>query len=225
MPLPERDSPGRTLMRHEAYRELRRLIVNGTLQPAERLRDHDVARWLGVSRTPVREALTRLADEGLVEMAPNRYTRVRPLSAVDAEHGYPIAASLSGLAAEIAASNASPRELGRLRVEAERYTWALLREDADELIGADDAFHDRLAEISGNHQLAAQLDRLVPRLRQLEAGLGERIAAIRPDLHDGVIAALTESDGRQARRLVEEEWRAVGARVESELRPAGSGAG
>ena len=71
-------------MREEAYRELRRLIVDGQLEPGEKVRDREIAGWLGVSRMPVREAITRLADEGLVEMAANRFTRVRPLSAQEA---------------------------------------------------------------------------------------------------------------------------------------------
>lgn len=57
-----------------------RAIVDGTLQPGERLRDDELTAWLGTSRAPIREALGHLAEVGLVEMAPNRYTRVATVS-------------------------------------------------------------------------------------------------------------------------------------------------
>ena len=56
--------------------KLREAIVDGTLAPGEQLHDEELCGWLGLSRTPVRDALRRLRDEGLVEMAPQRFTRV-----------------------------------------------------------------------------------------------------------------------------------------------------
>lgn len=68
--------PRGTVLGDEVYTTLSEAILDGTLSPGERLRDHDLAERLGVSRTPVREALQRLARSGLVEVSPNRYTRV-----------------------------------------------------------------------------------------------------------------------------------------------------
>src|SRR3954471_15602780 len=80
MPVPERNEPvERDLLRERAYLALRDAIVDGTLAPGERLRDVELTRWLGLSRTPVREALARLELDGLVETAPQRFTRVTPL--------------------------------------------------------------------------------------------------------------------------------------------------
>ena len=75
MPIPS-SSPfkGRTLLRDDVYRQLREAIVDGTLAPGESLRDGEIAEWLGVSRTPVREALLRLAESGLVVARPGRST-------------------------------------------------------------------------------------------------------------------------------------------------------
>lgn len=82
MPIPASVSPERPriLLRDEVHDRLRTAIVDGTLMPGERLRDEELSRWLRVSRTPIREALTRLARVGLVELEPNRFTRVSPLS-------------------------------------------------------------------------------------------------------------------------------------------------
>jgi DNA-binding GntR family transcriptional regulator len=69
-------NPHGTVLGDEVYRALGEAILDGTLPPGERLRDHEMAERLGVSRTPVREALQRLERIGLVEVSPHRYTRV-----------------------------------------------------------------------------------------------------------------------------------------------------
>jgi DNA-binding GntR family transcriptional regulator len=81
MPLPVKDSAPveRQLLRDVVYNRLYEGILDGTLEPGETLLDEKLTTWLGVSRTPIREALMKLADIGLVEMAPNRYTRVAPI--------------------------------------------------------------------------------------------------------------------------------------------------
>jgi DNA-binding GntR family transcriptional regulator len=67
----------RRLLSDDAFRVLRDAVLDGTLEPGERLRDDELVAWLGVSRTPIRSALERLRSAGLVELAANRYTRVR----------------------------------------------------------------------------------------------------------------------------------------------------
>jgi DNA-binding GntR family transcriptional regulator len=81
MPLPTKDTRPveRRLLRDVVYERLYTAIIDGTLEPGEVLLDDKLTAWLGVSRTPVREALMKLADIGLVELAPNRYTRVAPI--------------------------------------------------------------------------------------------------------------------------------------------------
>ncbi|WP_203580851.1 GntR family transcriptional regulator [Microbacterium hibisci] len=68
--------PRGAVLGDEVYARLGEAILDGRLAPGERLRDHELAEWLGVSRTPVREALQRLERAGLVEVSPHRYTRV-----------------------------------------------------------------------------------------------------------------------------------------------------
>src|SRR4051812_22360818 len=80
MPFPAQLPPiDRDLLRVGVHRRIRDAIVDGTLAPGEQLRDQELAAWLGVSRTPVREALLRLAEGGLVETRPGRSTMVTPL--------------------------------------------------------------------------------------------------------------------------------------------------
>lgn len=85
MPIPvsvKSEPAKRTLLRDTVFERLKGVILDGTLQPGERLHDEEIEKWLGVSRTPVRDAINELSRAGLVEMAPNRYTRVAvPLEA------------------------------------------------------------------------------------------------------------------------------------------------
>ena len=80
MPIPAGVPLSRSLLRDDVYVRLRDAIVDSTFTPGEQLRDGDLAQWLGVSRTPVREALLRLAQAGLVVAAPGRSTTVSTLS-------------------------------------------------------------------------------------------------------------------------------------------------
>lgn len=89
MPVPVPDftlTTPRTLLRDVVYAKMIAAIEDGTLVPGERLNDDQLTAWLGVSRTPVREAIARLVAEGFVEMAANRYTKVSSLSA--SEYGF-----------------------------------------------------------------------------------------------------------------------------------------
>ncbi|MDK8172962.1 GntR family transcriptional regulator [Curtobacterium citreum] len=76
MPVPRTAPTEHQLLRDTVRRKIHAAIMDGTLEPGERLNDDELIAWLGVSRTPIREALSQLTRAGLIEMAPNRYTRV-----------------------------------------------------------------------------------------------------------------------------------------------------
>ncbi|PZE35395.1 MULTISPECIES: GntR family transcriptional regulator [unclassified Curtobacterium] len=76
MPVPSSAPTEHKLLRDTVRQKIHEAIMDGTLEPGERLNDDELIAWLGVSRTPIREALSQLARAGLIEMAPNRYTRV-----------------------------------------------------------------------------------------------------------------------------------------------------
>jgi DNA-binding GntR family transcriptional regulator len=89
MPVPStQPAAERKLLRDTVQDKIRDAIMDGTLEPGERLNDDDLIAWLGVSRTPIREALAELARAGLIEMAPNRYTRVAAPSAAQLLDAY-----------------------------------------------------------------------------------------------------------------------------------------
>ena len=76
MPVTRSEPTEHQLLRDSVRGKIHEAIMDGTLEPGERLNDDELIAWLGVSRTPIREALSQLARAGLIEMAPNRYTRV-----------------------------------------------------------------------------------------------------------------------------------------------------
>lgn len=219
MPLPhDRSAVSRVLLRDSAYERLEAAIVEGTLRPGERLRDDELSEWLGVSRTPIREALARLADAGLVETAANRYTRVAPVSIARARTGFAIAASLHALVAELAIARLSAAAVGDLRTEAERFTWAVWRHDTEPAAVADERFHAVLSAAAGNDQLRGLLGRVMPTLRRLERlawpTMGERPGA---EHHEALLAAAEAGDAAAARDSGGAEWIALGEAIERAL--------
>ncbi|MET4064092.1 DNA-binding GntR family transcriptional regulator [Frigoribacterium sp. PvP120] len=114
MPVPERPTRGpRRLLRDLTFESVLGAIVDGTLRPGERLFEDDIATWLGVSKTPVKEALARLANQGLVEIEANRFTRVAPATAADLLDSLELLGLLHGVALR-SAGDADPGEVSRL---------------------------------------------------------------------------------------------------------------
>src|SRR3954469_2267925 len=132
MPVPaDSGALERDLLRDRAYVALRDAIVDGTLAPGERLRDAELCTWLGLSRTPVREALNRLEHDGLVESAPQRFTRVAPLDRRTARDAFPVVAALHALAAELAHPRLVASDTEAMRAANQRFAAALSGGDVD----------------------------------------------------------------------------------------------
>lgn len=211
MPVPEsRGVVARSLLREDAYRAIRDAIVGGTLAPGERLNDNALAEWLGVSRTPLREALARLEQAGLVTTKPGRYTMVSPLdvravrgaqSVVSAMHELAVRESLPGL------SNA---ELDAMHAANERFADALHAGNADAALAADDDFHSVPVVASANHAIRTVLEQFTPVLRRVErlrfSSLSGRESVA---LHDRIIARCEAGDVEGAVAATRANWRTL----------------
>jgi DNA-binding GntR family transcriptional regulator len=210
MPVPASDPFERDLLRDRAYAALRDAIVDGTLAPGERLRDQELCAWLGLSRTPVREALARLEADGLVESAPQRFTRVTALDRREARDAFPVVAALHALAAELAAPKLSAEDIDAMRAANARFAEALKAGDVDAALQADDDFHAVFVHAAANAEIGKALDRLMPRVRRLErlrfASLSGR-ASVRQ--HEQIIAA-----AHDAKDLVKDNWLSLGALID-----------
>lgn len=139
-----------------AYRALRRRILDNALPAGASLLEEEAALMLGLSRTPVREAMVRLAEEGLVEIRPRHGMRVKPISADDMREIYEVLAALEPKAAGLAARRGlSAEELAGLEEAVAAMDRALGEGDLAAWAEADEHFHLDLVAASGNRRLAA----------------------------------------------------------------------
>jgi DNA-binding GntR family transcriptional regulator len=219
MPIPtEREVSRRTLLRDAVYERLLWAITDGTLAPMERIRDTELGAWLGSSRTPIREALARLEREGLVESAPNRYTRVSPMTARAAAESFPIAAALHGLAAGLAAGRTGAADLQTLRSHVERHDWAVWRADVGEAVVAHAALHDLVLGRAGSSQLAQMTAHVMVPLRRMEwqtwPALPEHDSSA---WHERLIGGLSRGDTAAAADAARLEWLGLGRQIERAL--------
>ncbi len=140
----------------EAYRTMRTMILDNEWAPGHRALEQELALELGMSRTPVREALIRLAKEGLVEVVPRHGMRVLPVSAADMNEIYQLLGSLEATAAELVAlRKPTARDIAPLEAASRAMDAALATDDRDAWAKADERFHRHLVELCGNRLLAA----------------------------------------------------------------------
>jgi DNA-binding GntR family transcriptional regulator len=200
----------RSLLREDAYRAVRDAIVDGTLAPGERLNDNALAQWLGVSRTPLREALARLEQAGLVITKPGRYTIVSPLDTRAMRGAHSVTAAMHELAVREALPDLSGAELDAMREANAHFAAALDAGDPDAAIAADDDFHDVLVAASANHAIRAVLEQFTPVLRRLErlrfSSLSGRDSVAQ---HERIIARCAAKDVDGAVAAVRANWQTL----------------
>jgi DNA-binding GntR family transcriptional regulator len=216
MPVPkQRGAPARTLLRDQAYARLRDAILDGTLEPGEQLKDAELSEWLGLSRTPIREALARLEEYGLVETAPNRYTRVAPLTGRDARDAFPVVAALHALAASLGVPRISDDELVAMQAANEEFARALRKGDVDQAVATDDRFHAVLVQASANREIVRSLGRLMPKVKRLEQARFGSLAGRRSvEQHERIVTLCAARKTAEAAEAVRENWLSLGALID-----------
>lgn len=209
MPIPENvEKPNRASIRQEAYQTLQEWIVDGTLKPGEQMKDKELAESLGVSRTPVREAMQRLEEEGLVHTAANRWTRVASVDLGEAERIYPIIQALESLALNLAKGNLQSADLQEMEETISGLERALADNNPLAASKAERRFHEIFVDKSRNTELIKILHNLKLRRRRLmvtyfgvASTAGHSITE-----HRAVLDALRAGDHEQAQETLEENW-------------------
>jgi DNA-binding GntR family transcriptional regulator len=205
------------------YQRLLEAILSGALPGGEELNEVILARQLEVSRTPVHEALRRLAADGLVEALPNGKSRVVTFTSENVVALYEMRKILEGTAVEWAATRLEPERLTRLRQEADTLAAAPLGEAwPEQAISFDLHFHDVIAEASGNEFLCKD----ILRHRRLVQGFC-RLTGTRENLrtafeeHIRILEALEARDGAAARQAmvghIEARLRTLLSMLESQM--------
>jgi DNA-binding GntR family transcriptional regulator len=198
----DRSSP----LRDQIYAVLRKAIVTGRVRPGETIDEKAIALQLGVSRTPVREAVKKLTDEHLVVVAAQSSTRASQIDPHDVEQAFVIRRALELESAGLASRRVNRADIDALSDILASHAQAMRRKNFDDAIAIDDRFHARIAEISGMPRLwqaieisKAQLDRcrhlMVPRAGEAAATLTQ---------HRAIIRALASKDPTKAQRAMAE---------------------
>lgn len=189
-------------LREVVCETLRNAIVSGILKPGERLMEIQLAEELGVSRTPVREAIRKLELEGFVIMIPRRGTYVADLSIKDINEVYEVRTSLDVLAAGLAAERITEEELEqmeRLLVQIGEY---IDNGDMDKIVEADSLFHDILYRASRNDRLVGIINNLreqLTRFRSMSMSYPGRLKNTLEE-HSRLVEAIAQRDPELAQQ-------------------------
>lgn len=211
MPLSRPRAERPSSLRDYAYRELRDAIVSGELAPGERLRDPELEQWLGVSRTPIREAIARLETAGLVHTRRAKQTVVAPLDTRSVLAAQRIAAALHELAVRDAVPQLTESDLDAMRDANARFAAALRAEDVGAAIVADDEFHDVAVRASANPLLPGLLEQVTPLLRRLERARFSSLAGRGSvDDHERIVELCAQGLADEAGAAARENWSTLG---------------
>ena len=190
----------------KVFARLEEEIISGALPRGEVLSENKLSAALGVSRTPVREALQRLEQEGLVSQAAGRGAVVQGVTVEDLMDIYDIRIRIEGLAASDAAANASDAQLAELSSLVELQEFYASRGDADKLRDTDSQFHAMLFDCCTRRVLKdvlTGLHRRIERYRGMSVQSPERALKM-PEEHRAIIDALNARDCELAERLTVE---------------------
>ena len=192
-------------LREVVCETLRDAVRRGILQPGERLMEIQLAEDLGVSRTPVREAIRKLEMEGYVIMMPRRGTYVADLSIRDINEVFEIRTSLESLASGLAAERIDEDELEKLQrllVEIGAY---IKSGDMESIVRTDTEFHDLLYQASRNTRLVGIISNLreqLTRFRTTSMSFPGRLKATLEE-HRKIVEAIAQGDEKAARKAAE----------------------
>ncbi len=201
----------RSLLRDDVYRRLRDAIVDGTFQPGEQLKDGELAEWLGVSRTPVREALLRLGGSGLVVALPGRSTRVSTIDAPAVRDARDVIAAMHELAVRETTGRLSEDDIDRMRAANRRFAEAVDSGDVGAALDADEEMHRIPVAALGNRALEAVLDQFDPLVRRAERLRFSTDGHASVDLHARLIDLIASGDAQGAASVAFDIWHTLPA--------------
>lgn len=193
-------------LRELVFETLREAIIEGELPPGERLMEVQVAEELGVSRTPVREAIRKLELEGLVAMIPRKGAYVSGLSMKDLIEVFEIRGALEGVASALSAERATEEELESLERHLVKTAELIEKKDFHAVVDVDTDFHSLLYETSRNARLAQIISNLreqIQRFRQTSLSYPGRMKEALEE-HRKIVEAISDRNPELARQLAQE---------------------
>lgn len=190
-------------LEESVYLTLEEEILDGRLKKGDTLAEVALSKRLGVSRTPLRSALHRLAEEGLVELIPNRGAIVVGVTAEDLINIYKIRMRLEGLASREAARLISSEDKERLLNTVELSEFYLKKKDAERIKELDSEFHNIIYRASGSrllHKTLSELHRNIKAYRKMSLSVPDRLEHSIEE-HRGILSAIVSGNEDEADRL------------------------
>ena len=198
----------------DSYKPLRELvleairdaIINGTLKPRERLMEIQMAEELGVSRTPIREALRKLELEGFIVMIPRKGAFVADMTFKDIADIFEIRAALEGLAAALAAERITDEELEKMERHLVEKADAIAHGDMERLVEVDTDFHESIYKASRNDRLQGIINNLREQIQRFRATSLAYPGRMKQSLdeHRAIVEAIHARDAALARQVTQE---------------------
>jgi DNA-binding GntR family transcriptional regulator len=185
---------------------IRQAVIDGRIAPGQRLKEAELAQQLGISRTPIREALLVLQTEGLLEATPNRGATVRAYDAAELEEMYELRAVLEGHAARRAAARVNAAQLDELRASCDRFALLLESDDLTALVAENNLFHDVILDAAGSERLRGMVRQVVALALVYRSYVGYSPAQASASLHTHLqlVTALEQGDGERAELVMRE---------------------
>jgi len=205
----EEDVPKFASLRDRVFNQLQNDILNGLYEPGESLIESKLSEELGVSRTPIREAIRQLELEGLVKTVPNKGAVVSGISKKDIEDIYTIRMLIEGLAARWAAEKITPKELKELQEAVDLEEFYTNKNDTEQLLKFDTRFHDIIYKACKSKPLMHMLSTFhhyVQKARSISMSSPERAKQVLRE-HKAILQAIIERDGDKAEKLSTEHVR------------------
>ena len=214
-------------LRDVVFNTLRRAILEGTLKPGERLMEVHLANKLGVSRTPIREAMHKLELEGLVVMIPRRGAQVARITEKSLKDVLEVRRSLDMLIAELACERINDEQLDRLKSASEEFSMVCRKElaaggDTTSVARSDVAFHDILMEATGNTRLRAMVNNLAEQMYRYrfvyltDRSTHERLIKEHIEIYEAIAAKDKDRARQAARTHIDNQEKAITEYIRNE---------
>lgn len=209
-------------LRDVVFNTLRQAILTGELKPGERLMEIHLANRLGVSRTPIREAIRKLELEGLVTMIPRRGAEVAQITEKSMKDVLEVRRTLDALSAELACERISPEEEEALKKACQNFEEAVKTKDAKIIAKADVALHDIIAAATGNQRLIQLINNLAEQMYRYrfeyikDASQHERIIQEHRIIYESIVKKDKVAASEMAKTHIDNQEKAVIARIRME---------
>ncbi len=198
----------RTFIKDEAYNILSNWIITGKLQPKSRIKINELSESLGISRTPVREAILKLEDEGLIISKANRWTIVAPIDLMEAIDIYQIVFTLESLAIKEGFKNMSNEDITELEEINEKTKAALSEKNLIDALISDNDFHDKIVNLSANKEIMPILKNLKRKIQRIELFFFENLDNSLDSYceHKAIVEAMKERDLDKTIEALKVNW-------------------